>query len=186
MSREDIPNLISILRIFLVVPIIGLLLYGDFALAMWLFAVAGISDGLDGYLAKRNGWGSRLGSILDPIADKVLLVSTYVALGWLELIPFWLVVAVIGRDLIIVLGAVAFHYYVGRYEMEPSLISKANTVVQIVYGVLVVFMQAVPVIDEDTVYRLGYVVLVTTVLSGATYVVVWGRRAMEYGRKAHQ
>ena len=105
MNARDIPNIISVLRIVLVVPIIVLMLEQQFAAALLLFFVAGLSDGLDGYLAKRNNWGSRLGSILDPLADKLLLISSYVALGWLGLIPVWLVAVVLIRDIVIVSGA---------------------------------------------------------------------------------
>ena len=104
MGREDIPNLISVLRIFLSVPVVWMLLEQRFDIALILFAIAGVSDGLDGFLAKHYGWQSRLGGLLDPMADKILLVSSYVSLALLGLIPVWLMLLVILRDLVIVTG----------------------------------------------------------------------------------
>lgn len=177
MTRKDIPNLISILRIFLVVPVVWLLLEHKYADALILFAIAGISDGLDGYLAKRNNWGTRLGSVLDPIADKLLLVSSYIVLGWLGLVPGWLVFAVLGRDAVIISGALGFHFLIGKYDMSPSMISKTNTAAQIVLVVIVIYAQTMHIIPSLFVEGLIYFVLITTVLSGIDYVMVWGRRA---------
>ena len=88
MKARDIPNIISIIRIVLVLPFIVLMLRQEFTLALILFFTAGISDGIDGYLAKRNHWTSRLGSILDPLADKLLLVSSFVTLAWLSILIY--------------------------------------------------------------------------------------------------
>lgn len=176
MNARDIPNIISVLRIVLVVPIIVLMLEQQFAAALLLFFVAGLSDGLDGYLAKRNNWGSRLGSILDPLADKLLLISSYVALGWLGLIPVWLVAVVLIRDIVIVSGALAFHFIVGRYEMQPTIISKANTFFQILLVLTVVFSLGFYALDEQIIVILVYIVLVTTILSGLDYVYTWSKR----------
>ncbi len=177
MTKKDIPNIISVLRIFLVVPVVLFLLDEEYAYALFLFFVAGISDGLDGFLAKRYGWTSRLGSILDPIADKLLLVCCYVTLGWLGHIPVWLVVAVITRDAVIVLGAVAFYLLIGRYEMAPSWASKVNTFAQIVLGLAVVTTLALFPVMPWVFDVLVYFVLITTILSGADYVWTWGVRA---------
>ena len=114
MRASEIPNIISILRILLVIPVIWLLLTDDFPSALWLFAIAGVSDALDGFLAKRYGWQSELGSLLDPLADKILLVSCYVVLGWLLLLPAWLVATVILRDVMIVVGAISGRGFLRR------------------------------------------------------------------------
>lgn len=90
MNRRDIPNIISVFRILLVLPVVWLLLQQQYTMALVLFAIAGVSDALDGFLAKHNGWESRLGTILDPLADKLLLVCSFLTLAWLGLIPFWL------------------------------------------------------------------------------------------------
>src|SRR3990172_3309285 len=105
MGLKDIPNIISLLRMALVPPVVILLLNGYYGWALLVFVSAGLSDGLDGYLAKRFGWRSRLGAILDPLADKLLLVASYLTLGWLGQLPLWLVAVVVGRDIVIVAGA---------------------------------------------------------------------------------
>ncbi len=174
MDRRDIPNLITMLRMLLVVPIIWLLENGFFLETLYLFAFAGMSDGLDGFLAKRMGWQSRLGSILDPLADKLLLVSTTVMLAWLGLIPVWLVVIIVLRDLLIVAGGTVYHYMVGEYDMSPSIVSKINTFVQISYVLGIVMSQAFGGVSAEVIIFSTYVVLTTTVMSGADYVWTWG------------
>lgn len=177
MNMSQLPNAISILRMFLVVPVVWNLLQLNFTAALVWTAVAGISDGLDGFLAKHYGWKTRLGSILDPLADKLLLVSTFVTLTWLDLIPLWLLIAVLGRDLLIVIGGVVFHYTLGRFDMEPSRISKLNTLVQILFVLAVVFFHGDFALTPWALEALAYIVLATTVLSGIDYVLVWGKRA---------
>ncbi len=177
MRLSDLPNIISVLRILLVAPVVYLLLDKQFSLALLLFSVAGVSDGLDGYLAKRNHWQSRLGSILDPLADKLLLVSSYIALAWLGLIPIWLVSGVLVRDLIIIIGAVAYHFMLGSYDMAPSFISKANTFMQIFLVLAVVFSYGIVALPGEFLLLLTYAVGVTTLVSGIHYMWVWGRRA---------
>jgi len=182
-NYAEIPNIITLLRILLVVPIVTLLLHEEFSYALLLYTVAGISDGLDGYIAKRYNYVSRLGSVLDPLADKLLLVSTYITLAWLELLPLWLVMAVILRDLLIVAGAAAYFLLVGKYAMEPSLISKVNTFAQIILGLAVVLSQSLlGFLPSWLTDWLVLVVLGTTVVSGVDYVWTWGRRACQARR----
>jgi len=176
-KRSDIPNVITIFRIGIVPAVVVALLNGQFTLALCLFAIAGVSDGLDGYIAKRFNYVSRLGSILDPLADKLLLISTYVSLGWLGLLPVWLVATVIGRDLLIVCGALAYHRLIGEYEMAPSLVSKANTFFQLVLGLAVVFSAGVLTLPGLMLDGLIYIVAAAAVLSGCDYVWTWGARA---------
>jgi len=176
-SRRDIPNILTILRILLVAPIVVLMLKERYATAMALFAVAGISDGLDGYLAKRNGWVTRLGSFLDPLADKILLVCCYVTLGWNGLLPVWIVALVLGRDVVISAGALAFRMLIGRFDAEPTMLSKTNTFAQIVLVLLVVFDQLFEWSARDLVDPMIYLVALTTLSSGVGYVWAWGRRA---------
>jgi cardiolipin synthase len=184
-TRADIPNVISVLRILLVLPTVLALANEQYVLALLLFTVAGISDGLDGYIAKRFHYESRLGSILDPLADKLLLVATYLVLAWLGLLPVWLVAAVVARDLLILAGAVSFHFLVGEYEMEPTVISKFNTLSQIVLGVLVVFSAGVYALPATLMEWLVVLVLATTIVSGIDYIWTWGVRAYRArGRRA--
>lgn len=178
MNRRDIPNIISVLRILLVFPVVWALLEGRFTTALILFFIAGVSDALDGFLAKHNGWESRLGSILDPIGDKVLLVSSFMTLAWLGLIPVWLFLVVIGRDVLIVVGALTYHFLIGEYEMEPSLFSKVNTFFQIVFVLAMVFYHGDFAVAPWLITTLGYIVVATTVISGIDYVWVWGTRSI--------
>jgi cardiolipin synthase len=176
-TRADIPNLISLLRIVLVLPTIMALASGQYVLALILFTIAGISDGLDGYIAKHYHYESRLGTLLDPIADKLLLVATYVVLALKGLLPVWLMVAVIGRDVLIVAGAALYYWLVGAYEMAPTLISKFNTLTQILLGLLVVFSHGIHPLPAQLIDGLVFLVLATTLASGADYVWTWGARA---------
>ena len=177
MKPRDIPNLITVFRFLLVPPVVMLLLNERFGLALILFGVAGFTDGLDGYLAKRNNWTSRLGALMDPLADKLLLVSCFVTLGWLGWIPVWLVALVVLRDLVIVGGAIMFHMRVERLEARPSMVSKLNTVAQILLVLAVIFSQGIQVLPVLWLDILIYSVLATTLWSGFDYVWTWGRRA---------
>lgn len=179
-----LPNLITLLRILLIVPFLGQLHQTNFGLALLLFTVAGVSDGVDGFLAKRFGWTSRLGAILDPLADKLLMLSAYLALGILNVLPWWLVGLVLLRDAIIVGGALTYHMLFGVYEMAPLLTSKLNTACQILLVVLALFALWQGGARPPWLAGLGYVVAFTTVVSGAVYVWVWTRRALAQRRGA--
>jgi len=186
-TKRDIPNVISVFRALLVIPIVVLLQSQQFNMALLLFAIAGISDALDGFLAKRYSWASRLGSVLDPIADKILLVFTFVTLAVMNLVPFWLLFLVIARDVLIVFGAVAYYLFVGRYSMAPRIISKINTVVQISLLLIIISTQALLIWPDYVVQGLIYLTVLTTTLSGLDYMSVWGRKVLsEVGDiKAH-
>ncbi|MET0047221.1 MAG: CDP-alcohol phosphatidyltransferase family protein [Sedimenticola sp.] len=183
MKREDIPNLISVLRIFLTLPVVWMLLERQFDIALVLFVVAGVSDGLDGYLAKHYGWTSRLGGLLDPLADKVLLVSSFLSLAVVGMIPVWLVMLVILRDLVIVTGALVYNFRVEELEAEPSMISKVNTVAQIVLVLSVVLDEGLMGLPDLYILAMVWAVAVTTVASGVNYVWVWSHRAARQGQK---
>ncbi len=182
MARDDIPNLISILRIFLSIPVVWMLMEQRFDIALMLFAIAGVSDGLDGFLAKHYGWQSQLGGLLDPLADKVLLVSSYLSLALLGLIPVALVLLVILRDLVIVTGALVYNFRVRELQAEPSLISKFNTLAQIVLVLAVVLDKGVIGLPQFLLLGLMWLVGITTIASGANYVWVWSRRAADFHR----
>ncbi|MBI3777121.1 MAG: CDP-alcohol phosphatidyltransferase family protein [Gammaproteobacteria bacterium] len=178
MRLRHIPNLITALRIVLVVPLAWSLLQHNFDIALLLVFVAGASDALDGFLAKHYGWTSQLGSVLDPLADKLLLVVTFLSLGYLALVPAWLVVAVLARDIIIVTGGVAYYVSIGQFDMAPTLVSKLNTLMQLVLVFGIVLAQ---VFDFPRMWMIEtgwWVVLATTLLSGMDYVWTWGRSAM--------
>ena len=177
MKTRDIPNLICIARILLVPPIVLLLLQGNFAMGLVLFALAGASDGLDGFLARRFDWRSRLGAILDPLADKLLMVASYATLGWMGVLPWWLVVLVLIRDVVIISGALVYHRFCGRVEMDPSRISKANTVFQIMLVLMAMVMQAGLTLPQWGLTAMIVIVTGTTLMSGAGYVWEWSHRA---------
>ena len=133
----NIPNGLTLGRIVLVPLVVWLIITHEMQAAFLLFLLAGLSDAADGFLAKRYGWHSELGAYLDPIADKALLVSIYVTLGFAGHLPVWLVIAVVSRDILIV-GAVVLSWMLSRpLSMQPLLISKANTFSQIVLAGLV-------------------------------------------------
>ncbi len=177
-----IPNLISFLRILLVVPTVYLLADHQYNHALLIFFIAGFSDGLDGFLARRYGWTSKLGSFLDPMGDKLLMTASYFMLGWLGHLPVWLVVVVIGRDVVIVLGALAYRLFVQDITMSPLFISKLNTGVQIFLVLLMLFNLSGWPLSETIPHWLTtgtiYIVLTTSLLSGLSYIFIWSHRAM--------
>lgn len=180
---KDVPNIISGLRLIAVIPVVWLLLGQEFGWALVLFGIAGVSDGVDGYLAKRYGWQTPLGGMLDPLADKVLLVSCFLVLGSMGLIPVWLVLASVFRDLVIVGGALAYHFRVAEVEAAPTLVSKLNTLLQLVLLVLVILDAGVHPLPQLLIEVLIWSCLTTVVVSGIQYVWVWGRRARARGWK---
>lgn len=178
---RHLPNVISAMRVVLVGPIVWALLSQRFALAVWLFVIAGISDGVDGFLAKRFGWTSRLGGILDALADKFLLISTFICLWWLGVFPGWLVLLILARDLVIVLGGIVYNSRIEKFTAEPSYTSKLNTFLQIVLaalGVVHLGLWSVPLWLLDA---LMYAIVLTVLLSGVGYARTWGRRAAAGG-----
>ncbi|NCF14325.1 MAG: CDP-alcohol phosphatidyltransferase family protein [Gammaproteobacteria bacterium] len=179
MSLGWLPNAISLMRIVLVAPILMLILDGQFDWALLLFCIAGFSDGLDGYLAMRFDWSTRLGGLLDPTADKLLVTGLFVTLAWIDLIPVWLAIVVILRDVVIVAGAIAYNFIVKPVPGEPSRISKLNTALQMLFVVFVLSRAAFDWPDKITITVLGASILVTVVISGVDYVWSWSRRARE-------
>lgn len=176
-APRHIPNAICILRIGLVVPIVWTLVTERYLASLALICFAGFSDGLDGYLAKRYSWQSRLGGLLDPFADKLMLISLFVALAWSGLSPVWLTAVVVLRDLVIVGGATAYERLVGEVEPRPTRVSKLNTGLQITYVLAVIAAEALGQPSAQLVLMLGAGVLVASVVSGLDYVLTWSARA---------
>ena len=170
-----IPNLITIGRLFLVPLTIWLIVSGEPAAAFWVFVVAGVSDGIDGFIARHFNQRSDLGAYLDPLADKALLVSIYVTFSIIGELPVWLAILVVSRDLLIV-GGVVLSWMLGQpVAMRPRTISKANTVAQIVLASVVLADQAfAPDFEGLTILLIGLVGLLT-IGSAAVYVVDWVR-----------
>lgn len=169
------------MRIALVAPILLLILDGNFGWALGLFALAGFSDGLDGYLAKRFDWGTRLGALLDPVADKLLVAGLFITLAHTGDIPVWLASVVILRDVVIVTGATAYNFLVRPVEGEPTRISKLNTALQLLFLLFVLSRAGFGWPDQISITVLGASVLITVVISGVNYVASWSSRARQGG-----
>lgn len=179
--REQIPNIITVVRILSIAPICWLLWKESYALALALLVLAGLSDALDGFLARRYGWFTRLGAMLDPMADKLFVVSVFIVFGLKGNLPWWLIVLVIGRDVVIVLGALAYKLVRGQLEMHPLLISKLNTGLQIFLLAMTLFHVAMYPLPDWFNQGLQWLVAATTILSGIAYVYLWGRYALLKG-----
>lgn len=177
MSLRFLPNLLCILRILLVYPVAQWILQGRYSAVLGLFAIAAFTDGLDGFLAKRFGWTSELGRILDPAADKLLLITMFVCLSVAGLVPWWLTALVILRDLVIVFGAFAYRELIGPVNGSPTVASKLNTLCQILFCLAVVATAAYGWPGESAITALGALVLLTTAVSGIDYVLMYSRRA---------
>ncbi len=169
---RHIPNLLCVCRIFLVLPLLMLMLSGEYLWAFVVFATAGITDGLDGFLARRFNWRSQLGAILDPIADKFLMVSVFLVLAATGLVPVWLALLVIGRDLLIVTGVVCYRMLVGPVLVDASMMSKFNTVTQLAFVLVVLAHAGFGAPRELWVTFLGAIVTATTLISGLDYMRV--------------
>lgn len=172
-----IPNALTFLRVILIVPFAWFLWHENYWPALIVFMVAAVSDAFDGYLARRFNWRSRLGAIADPLADKALLITAYLMLSLTGVFPVWLFILVLGRDLLIVVGGLAYHYGIGRFDMQPSLLGKLNTLLQILVVLAVIVMLSE--FPAQGWIRESGIALVTasTVASGIHYVVVWSMRA---------
>lgn len=174
---RHLPNLICLVRLGLIWPIANALYNGQYAFALALFVLAAISDGLDGYLAKRFNWVSQLGKILDPAADKLLLVTVFVESTWLGLVPWWVTAAAVARDVMIALGALVYRLWFGPLRGRPTIISKINTAAQLLYLMAVMLGAAIGFPPHDVRRALALTVLATTVFSGLDYVQAFTRRA---------
>ncbi len=177
MNLSFLPNLLCLLRLLLVYPVALGILRGDFPFVLALFFVAAFTDGLDGFLAKTFRWTSELGRYLDPLADKVLLVTVYLCLSWVGLVPWWLTLTVLGRDLVIAGGAVTYRALFGRMHGRPTVPSKINTFCQVLYALSVLAHVAYGLPPASVLTLLGALAFVSTWVSGIDYVLIYTRRA---------
>ena len=166
-----------------VVPLVWLLLVKSYGWALALAMAAGFTDAIDGFLARHFGWRSELGGILDPLADKFLLAAGFVVLTAQGELPVWLLALVLGRDLLIVIGGVSYHYAIAPVQAAPTLISKLNTCAQI--GLVLVVLLALSVWPDAASWTYPMVLLVaaTSLYSGVEYVWVWGMKAWRHYRE---
>ncbi len=176
MFFKFIPNVISAIRIALVLPILLMIKNGNFGFAIGLFLLAGLSDIIDGYLAKQFNWHTRLGALLDPVADKLLVASLFIILAYSEHIPIWLAIAVILRDVIIILGAIAYNFLVGPVQGEPTRVSKINTALQLLFLLFALSRAGFGWPNDILLTIMSVVVLATVIISGIDYIWSWSRR----------
>ena len=179
MKPEYIPNLLCVARILLVAPLVWLIGRGEYRVALSLFVVAGATDALDGFLAKRFEWRSQLGGLLDPAADKLLLSSVFITLGITGLCPLWLVGLVVLRDVVIATGALIYRALIGSFTWRARPLSKANTASQLAFVLATLTRAALGAPPAAVLQILGGLVVTTTVMSGADYVWRWSRRAWD-------
>ena len=175
-----VPNVLTVFRMVLIPVFVSLLFYQRFILALTVFVLAGVTDGLDGLLARRFDQSSQLGTILDPIADKLMLVTSFVVLSMRSVfpqplpphlpVPFWVTVAVISRDVFIVVGAAAINIVTGFRGFRPSLLGKINTTVQIGAIAAIIFAASVPFGTGYYLPTIYTTVFAFSLLSGAHYV----------------
>jgi cardiolipin synthase (CMP-forming) len=175
-----LPNLLTVIRMALIPVFVSLLVYQRFGLALFVFVVAGVTDGLDGLLARNLKQGSELGRILDPIADKLMLVTAFIALSQPNLlphplprhfpIPFWVTATVISRDIFIIVGAAAINIVTGFRGFRPSLLGKASTVVQICAIILVLVAVHIRWVSGYILPTVYATVFILAIASGIHYV----------------
>lgn len=181
MKLKYIPNMICVVRIILVAPIVWSLLQGRYGLALGLILVAGLSDALDGFLARRFDWRTRVGGLLDPAADKLLMFAAYVTLAWIGLVPVWFSAIVVGRDIIIITGAIVYQLYVAPVHGEPTGASKLNTVLQILFVLFTITHAWRGQPPMLVLQLLGAGILTTIAISTIQYVTTGLSRAREKG-----
>ena len=172
-----LPNLITLARLLAVPLMVWLILQDNFAAAFWVFLAAGVSDAVDGFIAKNFGARTVVGGFLDPLADKALLVSVYVTLGYRGQVENWLVILIVFRDVLIIGGAILYQTMTQALTMQPLLVSKVNTAAQIALAVLLLAKLGFGMADTyGIIAGMVHVVAASTLLSGGAYVAIWGWR----------
>lgn len=183
---RHVPNAITLARILACPLLAWLIVDGQSRPALWLALAVGASDVLDGFLARRCNWQSRIGGLLDPVADKLFLVSAMIALGIAGALPAWLIVLVVLRDLVIVAGAFAYHWLVEPLVAAPSLIGKLNTLLQVALVLTALAGQALLPVPAWLLATLIAAVAVLALASGGHYVFSWTARANAAWRKGRE
>jgi cardiolipin synthase len=178
MILKNIPNALTLFRLGLIVPFLIFLYHHEYISAFYTFIIAGFTDGLDGWLARHFHWQSIFGSFVDPLADKLLVASSFISLALLGSLPWWLVILVFLRDLTISFGVLAWFWFIQRkLDFKPTLLSKFNTTVQLVLVVLCLFELAYFKFPSYLVNFLLYLTALTTTITYIDYVWTWGKKA---------
>jgi len=173
-----LPNIITFLRIVAVGPVAWLLWVENYMYALLVFAVAGVSDGVDGYLARRFNWKSHWGAVMDPMADKLLMVATATVLMFKDILPLWLYILIFLRDSIIVIGAAIYRFKFGPFKVQPTTLGKLSTFVQILMVLSLLLHASTGLLSNGQILVMINLCGLITVLSGIQYVTIWLRKAL--------
>lgn len=176
MKLSLLPNIITTLRLLAIPPLAWLLLEQKYQQALILALAAGFSDLADGYLAKRFGWITRYGGIVDPLADKLLMLTSFSTLAWLGHLPWWLLYLTLLRDFTIVAGATAYHYLIEPLTAEPTLLGKINTALQVLLVAAVLIHVGFHQLPDTLIAILITLVAALTVITLIQYVWIWAQR----------
>ena len=185
MILRHIPNALTITRLVLIAPFLVFIYQQEYLSAFYVFFAAGVTDGLDGLLARHFNWQSLLGSFIDPLADKLLIASSFISLALIGKLPWWLVLLVFSRDLTISFGVVAWYWLVQRkLDFKPTLLSKLNTLLQLSLITFCLFELAFFKFPPFLIESLILLTAVTTAGTYIDYVWTWGRKACAKTRQA--
>lgn len=177
---KQIPNVLTFIRLLMVIPFLTCLFHKQFTYAFYLFLIAAVTDALDGWLARGFSWQSDIGRVIDPLADKLLIAASFISLALLNVLPWWLVLLIFGRDMTITLGVIAWYYLIPiKPHLKPTYISKVNTVLQLLLVMFCLYDLAFGL--RHTQWVLVGVILTagTTSISFADYVWHWGNKAWQ-------
>lgn len=178
MILRHIPNALTLTRLVLIAPFLVFIYQKEYINAFYTFILAGCTDGLDGWLARHFHWQSLFGSLSDPLADKLLIATSFISLALIGKLPWWLVILVFSRDLTISFGVLAWYWFVQRQlDFKPTLLSKINTVLQLTLLTLCLFELAFFKIAPYLLETLIILTTFTTAITYVDYVWVWGKRA---------
>ncbi len=170
-----LPNCITALRIFLTYPVILYILSNQYQGALLVFTLAGISDGLDGAIARRYHCTTRLGALLDPLADKLLMFGTFTTLSYLSHIPKWLAIIVIGRDLLIIIGIIIYSLWLGPITYKPIFISKLNMALQVLFVFLLLLRLDTWSLPYRSIQIVALGMIATNLISLIEYGLFWAQ-----------
>lgn len=179
MILRHIPNVLTIARLVLITPFLVFLYQQQYTNAFYIFMFAGFTDGLDGFLARHFRWQSVFGSFTDPLSDKLLIASSFIALACIGKLPWWLVILVFLRDVTISFGVVFWYYFLHRQlNFQPTLLSKINTILQLGLVTFCLFELAFFDINATLQQALILITGVTTATTYVDYVWTWGKKAV--------
>ncbi len=188
MILKHIPNALTVTRLVLIVPFLVFLYQHKYTHAFYIFLLAGFTDGLDGWLARYFRWQSSFGLFLDPLADKLLIASSFIALALSGKLPWWLVILVFSRDITISIGVVCWYWFIRREpQFHPSYLSKVNTVLQLTLVTVCLFEQAFPQFSSNLIHITQTILVLTTLTTAGSfvdYVWTWGKKACATANQA--